>query len=330
MKSASFYRISAIAVFSACALGCSPSVDVTRVVSQDQAAHYAGSKMMPAAIVHADGSRTELTPDTTIVVGLTDSAEGVPRESRGRAIIPKSHGAFVVHVGPNDVIQVDTDDRITGVRSADGHVVAFVPGTAFSPEGSDEVRGHLAGGDSAIELAPADRVEISGTLGPDDRVQGLGHVESSRYTFALVFGGIATALAYAPVAVVGAESSRAGDRVLFLPIFGPWIDLLGRDKCITPPQLATDAAIPTDPCVAETANRVGIVISGIAQAIGGTLFLIGLPEHAEWIEDEPGHSKPSAAQPSSNPAKRKSLGFSWSIVPLTTPTTAGLSAVGRF
>jgi hypothetical protein len=316
VKSTSFYGISAIAAFSACALGCSPTVDVTRVVSQDQAAHYAGSKMMPSAIVHANGSRTELTPDTTIV--------------NGRAVIPKSHGAFVVHVGPNDVIQVDVDDRITGVRSADGRVVAFVPGTAFSPEGSDEVRGHLAGGDSAIDLAPTDRVEVSGTLGPDDRVQGLGHVESSRYTFALVFGGIVTAIAYAPAAVVGAESSRAGDRVMFLPIFGPWIDLLGRDKCITPPQVATDTAIPTDPCVAETANRVGIVISGVAQAIGGTLFLIGLPEHAEWVEDEPGHSKPSDAQASKKAAKRKSPGFSWSIVPLATPNTTGLSAVGRF
>ncbi len=304
MKYAPFFGVSAIAALLS---ACSPSVDVTRVVSQDQAARYAGGKLAPSAIVHADGSRTELTPDTTIV--------------NGRAVIPKSHGLFVVHVGPNDVIQVDVDDRITGVRSADGHVVSFVPGSAFSPEGSDEVRGRLAGGDSAIDLAATDRVEVSGSLVPDDHVEGVGHVESSRYTFALVFGGIVTALAYAPAAVVGAESSRAGDRVLFLPLFGPWIDLVGRDKCITPPQVATDTAVPTDPCIAETANRVGIVVSGVAQAIGGALFIIGLPEHAELIEDEPGRSKV---------AKRKSPGFSWSIAPLSLPHSTGLAAVGAF
>jgi hypothetical protein len=303
VKSASFFGVSAIA---ALVFGCSPSVDVTRVVSQDQAARVSG-KLAPSAIVHADGSRTELTPDTTIV--------------NGRAVIPKSHGLFIVHVGPNDVIQVDVDDRITGVRSADGHVVSFVPGSAFSPEGSDEVRGRLAGGDSAIDLAATDRVEVSGSLVPDDHVEGIGRVESSRYTFALVFGGIVTALAYAPAAVVGAESSRQGDRVLFLPLFGPWIDLAGRSTCITPPQVATDTAVPTDPCVAETANRVGIVVSGVAQAIGGALFVIGLPEHAELIEDEPGRSKA---------AKRKSPGFSWALAPLSLPHSTGLAAVGAF
>ena len=306
MKYASFKAISAIGLFAACSVACSPSVDVTRVVSQDQAARVSG-KLAPSAIVHADGSRVELTPDTTIV--------------NGRAVIPKSHGLFVVRVGPNDVIQVDADDRITGVRSADGHVVAFVPGSAFSPEGSDEVRGHLAGGDSAIDLVPGDRIEVRGSLVPDDDIDGIGRVESSRYTFALVFGGIVTALAYAPAAVVGAESSRHADRVLFLPLFGPWIDLAGRDKCITPPQVATDTSVPTDPCVAETGNRVGIIISGVAQAIGGALFIAGLPEHAELIEDEPGRSKT---------AKRKSPGFSWSIAPLSFPHSTGVAAVGSF
>jgi hypothetical protein len=304
VKYAHFFGVSAIAIFSG---ACSPSVDVTRVVSQEQAARYAGSKMMPSAIVHANGARTELTPDSTI--------------ANGRVSIPKSHGLFVVHVGPNDVIQVDSDDRITAVRSADGHVVSFVPGSAISPEGTDEVRGRLAGGDSAIDLAATDRIEVHGTLEDGDDVEHIGHVESSRYTFALVFGGIVTASSYAPAAVVGAESSRTGDRVLFLPIFGPWIDLLGRDKCITPPQVATDTSVPTDPCVAETANRVGIVISGVAQAIGGALLLIGLPDHAELIEDEPGRSKA---------AKRKSPGFSWLIAPLTLSHGSGISAVGSF
>ncbi len=289
-------------------VGLLSTVDVTRVVSQEQAARFSGGKLMPSAIVHADGSRVPLSSDSTI--------------AGGRVSIPKSHGNFVVHVGANDVIQVDIDDRITGVRRGDGSVVSFVPGSAFSPEGSDEVRGHLAGGDSAIDLAPADRIEVSGTLEDGDRAEGIGHVETSRFTFALVFGGIVTALSYAPAAVVGVESSRKGDRTLLLPIFGPWIDLLGRDKCITPPQIATDTSVPTDPCVAETANRVGIVVTGVGQTLGAVLFFIGLPAHGELIEDDPGHGHPAA--------KQKSPVFSWTIAPIDMPHGAGLGAVGTF
>lgn len=304
MKSASFIAVSAIAFLSA---ACSPTVDVTRVVSQEQATRYAGTKMMPSAIVHANGSRTELSSDTTI--------------ANGRAVVPKSHGLFVVHLGPNDVIQVDADDRITGVRSGDGHVVSFVPGTAVTPEGSDEVRGRLAGGDSAIDLAANDQIEVHGTLAPGDQVEHIGHVESSRNTYALVFGTIVSVGSYVPTAGVALESSRAGDRVLLVPILGPWIDLLGRNKCTTPPQVATDTAVPTDPCVIETSNRVGIVISGVAQAIGGALLLLGLPARAELIEDEPGHSKST---------KRERPSFSLSIAPLTVSHGSGISAVGSF
>ncbi|MEO8875244.1 MAG: hypothetical protein ABI461_06645 [Polyangiaceae bacterium] len=305
MKYAS--KIGLSAIFAACSVACTPSVDITRVVSQDQAERFSGGKLAPSAIVHADGSRTPLSSDTTI--------------AHGRAIIPKSHGIFVVKIGPNDVIQVDIDDRITGVRMADGHVVSFVPGTAFSPENADEVRGRLAGGDTSIDLAPTDRVEVSGMLVPDDSIAGVGHVETSRFTFALVFGGIVTALAYAPTAVVGVSSSRKGDRVLLLPVFGPWIDLLGRDKCITPPQIATDTSVPADPCVAETGNRVGLITSGVAQVLGGILFVAGLPEHAELIEDEPGHSKA---------ANRARPDFSWTIAPLSAPHATGVAAVGTF
>ena len=297
-------------IFASCSIACAPSVDVTRVVSQDQAERFSGGKLAPSAIVRADGSRMPLSSDTTI--------------AHGRAVVPKSHGVFVVKLGPNDVIQVDGDDRITSVRLADGHVVSFVTGTAFSPENTDEVRGRLAGGDTAIDLATSDRVEVSGTLVPDDHVAGVGHVETSRFTFALVFGGIVTALAYAPTAYVGVSSSRKGDRVLLLPVFGPWIDLLGRNTCITPPQIATDTSVPADPCVAETGNRVGLVTSGVAQALGSVLFFIGLPEHAELIEDDPKTATASAR------AKRKSPDFSWTIAPLQVPHSTGVAAVGTF
>ena len=121
--------------------------------------------------------------------------------------------------------------------------------------------------------------------------------------------------------VSGVEASRTGDRTLLLPVLGPWIDIAGRGKCVSPPQVATDTSVPADPCVEETANQVGIVVSGVGQTIGAVLFFIGLPEHAELIEDEPGRS---------HAAKKKSPVFSWSIAPLQHSHSTGLAAVGTF
>ncbi|HEX7665626.1 MAG TPA: hypothetical protein VF407_13965, partial [Polyangiaceae bacterium] len=123
-------------VTAALSVGCSATVDVTRVVSQDRASHLAGGKLAPSAIVHADGSRAPVPSDAVI--------------ANGKATIPNAHGLTVVNVGPNDVIQVDGDDRITGVRMADGSTVRFQPGTAFSPEGSPIVRGKLAEGERTV------------------------------------------------------------------------------------------------------------------------------------------------------------------------------------
>ena len=90
--------------------------------------------------------------------------------ANGKATIPNAHGLTVVNVGPNDVIQVDGDDRITGVRMADGSTVRFQPGTAFSPEGSPIVRGKLAEGERTVDLAPSDKIEMQGTLEDGDEI----------------------------------------------------------------------------------------------------------------------------------------------------------------
>lgn len=294
-----------IALCAALATGCSATVDVQRTVSPADAQRLAGGKLAPSAVVHEGGTRTELPSDATV--------------ADGKVTVPNSHGIYVVKLGPNDVIEVDADDRITGVRMASGEHVAFVPGTAFSPETANEVRGRLAQGDRVVPLAPTDKIEMSGTLGEGDSIRGVGHVETSRFTFALVVGSVVTLLAYAPTLYVGASSTKNTDRVLLLPIFGPWIDLAARGGCTSPPQVATDQAIPTDPCVAETANKVGLVTSGAAQTVGAILFLVGLPEHAELIEDAPPKN-----------GKRSGPGFRMSLAPFSERSATGLSVIGSF
>ena len=294
---------SAISISVACA-ACSPTVDVTETMSQADAQRVSGGKLAPSAIVHGDASRMPLPSDATV--------------ANGKVTIPNAHGITVVTLGPNDVIEVDADDRITSVRLANGQHIVFVPGSAFSPEGANEVRGRLAEGERTIDLLPNDKIEMSGTLGEGDRVPGIGHVETSRFTFALVFGSVITLLAYAPTVYVGASSTKNTDRILLLPVLGPWIDLAARGGCTTPPQVATDQSIPTDPCIAETANKVGLVTSGVAQTIGSILFFVGLPEHAELVSDHPDKTGKGGSP------------FSLSIAPLDVPRGSGLAAVGTF
>ena len=292
-----------ILISTACA-ACSPTVDVTETMSQADAQRASGRKLAPSAVVHADGSRMPLPADATV--------------ADGKVTIPNAHGITVVPLGPNDVIEVDADDRITSVRLANGQRVVFVPGSAFSPSDANEVRGRLAEGERTVNLAPTDKLEMSGTLAEGDRVSGVGHVETSRFTFALVVGSVVTLLAYAPTLYVGASSTKNTDRILLLPVLGPWIDLATRGGCTTPPQVATDQNIPTDPCIAETANKVGLVTSGAAQAIGSILFFVGLPAHAELVSDQPDKTGKSQSP------------FSLSIVPLELSRGTGLAAVGRF
>ncbi|MGH7330155.1 MAG: hypothetical protein ACREJX_17555, partial [Polyangiaceae bacterium] len=133
-------------------------------MSQADAQRVSGGKLAPSAIVHGDGSRMPLTSDAAI--------------ANGKVTIPNAHGITVVTLGPNDVIEVDADDRITSVRLGNGQHIVFQPGSAFSPEGANEVRGRLAEGERTVDLAPSDKIEMSGTLAEGDRVQGVGHVET--------------------------------------------------------------------------------------------------------------------------------------------------------
>ncbi len=59
------------------------------------------------------------------------------------------------------------------------NVTRFVPGTAVSPDGSDEVRGQIDG-DAAIALRQTDAIEMRGRFAPREEIPGGGRVESTR------------------------------------------------------------------------------------------------------------------------------------------------------
>ncbi|MDB4997771.1 MAG: hypothetical protein JWM74_5203, partial [Myxococcaceae bacterium] len=219
----------------------------------------------------------------------------------------------------SDVIELDADDRISAVRLPTNPPtwIRFMPGTAVSPEGTAEVRGKLAQGEVSVPLRPTDKIELGGTFSDGDKVPGGGHVESTRSMPALLAGSIILGLAYLPTAYFGAASSRKGDRILLLPVFGPWIDLLGRDKCMPP---SGSDALPVDPCIEETANRVALVGSGLAQALGGFLFALGLPSHTVFFEDDPKAATRTPPVPQ----------VTWRLAPAITPHSGSAFVVGTF
>lgn len=283
--------------------GCSSTIDVTRYATPANAARLTRDhRLVPRALVR-EKERTPLSADAVL--------------ETEKVTIPVSHDVFVYHLKAGDVIELDTDDRIAAVRTPTTPPtwVRFMPGTAVSPEGTDEVRGKLAQGESTIPLRPTDKIEMSGTFADGERVPGGGRVETSRSTIALVSGSILLGLAYLPTAYFGAVSSRKGDRILLLPVLGPWIDLVGRDKCVPP---AGSEELPVDPCIEETANRVALVGSGIAQVLGSILFAVGLPSHAVFIEDE------------AKSAKRSAPVVTWRVAPVVTPHSGSAVVVGTF
>jgi len=278
------------------ALGCAGPVEVTRIVSADDAARVQTPTFAPVAVVREDGGRVELPEGTRI--------------EHGRAVVPRVE-TFVRKLGNDDVIETDDAGRIVAVRSPGDVIVRFVPGTASSEPGSDEVRGTLASADAehGISIGNHDLVEMRGRLSPGDAIPSGGRVESSRATGVLIGGTIVFTLAYAPAAYVASQSPA--DKALFIPFAGPWIDLATRPAC-TPPAVPAGVSLPIDPCIGETIARAALVVSGALQGLGGVLALFGLPTHSEVVGGDKRASRTS--------------GVRVSLV----PTGMGAAAVGTF
>jgi hypothetical protein len=90
----------------------------------------------------------------------------------------------------------------------------------------------------------------------------------------MMWSGLVTlGISYGAGLVVAGASPHSGDAALYVPVFGPWIDLAGREPCGA-------GAIP---CGDEGANRAGLVIDGLFQALGAGLII-----SAFLLPEEPG------------------------------------------
>jgi hypothetical protein len=247
------------------ATACAGSMEVTRTYTPDAAARMQREKMVAVAVVR--GADRVALPEGARVEGH-------------RVVLPHTH---VHKLAAGDVIEQDELGRIVAVRSAGAPpiVTRFVAGTARSPASSDAVRGELADGGAAIELRSEDGVEMRGSLPPDGDVSGVGHVETTRSTGALVGGLVLLTLSYAPSAYVGAQATKDYDRALEIPVAGPWMDLAQRPACVAPA-----VSSPIDPCIWETGARVALVASGSVQGLATLLTLVGLPTHSQLVEGD--------------------------------------------
>jgi hypothetical protein len=185
---------------------------------------------------------------------------------------------------PGDVIEADDDGRILAVRSQNNVETRFVPGTATSPPGSDEVRGKLVEQRTASALGEGDRIGVCGVFSPGESLPGGGHVESSGNAAFAVLGLVTAAVGYAPSLYVGATSSLKADRVLLLPVLGPWIDLATRPSCTTDQKIKDASGLDT--CSPESIAKAGLIAAGGFEALGTVLFLVGLPSRAVFVEDK--------------------------------------------
>jgi len=64
-------------------------------------------------------------------------------------------------------------------------------------------------------------------------------------------GVVTLGISYGASVIVGAQSDHEGDKSLFVPVAGPWMDLTTRGGC------------NVEPCGHETANKVLLVVDGM-------------------------------------------------------------------
>ncbi len=116
-------------------------------------------------------------------------------------------------------------------------------------------------------------------------------------------------LSYVPAVIVAAESNREGDKRLYIPVAGPWLDLASRSNC--PSNVG---------CSNETSNKVFIVIDGVFQALGA-FNIVGAFVFPETRTVTVGSSERSATSVSS---------LSVHLRPIKIGANYGVAAVGTF
>ncbi len=73
--------------------------------------------------------------------------------------------------------------------------------------------------------------------------------------------------AYFPSMIVAVVNDNSYDRRLYIPVFGPWLDLADRPGC---------GGAGQSTCGAETGYKAFLVLSGAVQGGGAALIVLGL------------------------------------------------------
>lgn len=116
-------------------------------------------------------------------------------------------------------------------------------------------------------------------------------------------GIVALGVPYAASVLVGFTSDHEGDKNLYLPVAGPWLDLGQRGGC---------GEGYATPCDRETAYKALLVVDGVVQAIGA-LEILGAFVYPET------HTSSASTRPT------------WSVRPAQLAAGGyGLSAFGSF
>lgn len=269
-----------------------------------------GTLEVVRSMTPADARESGLEP--VAIVRATDKVP-IPRGARiedSRVVLPHT-----TPVDGGDVIEEDEIGRIVAVRRASGERVTFEPGTASMSPSASAVTGERTGRKTGtIALMPHDRIEVRGHFAADDAVPGGGRVEARRPMGLVVGGATVLALGYAPAAYVGAVSPRSTDRVLMIPIAGPFLALSTRSHCAPPPGAEM---LPVDACIEEKVTRAALVAGGAVQSLGAVLLALGLPTRMHVIPTSEGRD-----------SKRSKKKASASVLFL--PTPGGAAAFGTF
>jgi hypothetical protein len=120
-----------------------------------------------------------------------------------------------------------------------------------------------------------------------------------------VTGAALLGLPYAASVWMAAESSREGDRLLYVPLVGPWASLANRATCTAPGcrgNISTDA--------------LPLVADGVAQAAGFALLMVAL-------------TTPTQSESAPSPLTRRSS-LQLHVVPASYVGGGGLAAFGTF
>lgn len=168
------------------------------------------------------------------------------------------------------------------------------------------MRGHLSGRAAVVAVGAALGCVVSTAAFAEEAVVPVGETTQS-YTGpnrALVGTGLVTfGLSYIPAVIVASQSDQQADHHLYVPVVGPWLDLVNRPAC----------GPESVQCDTETTNKVLIGVDGVFQGIGALTTIVGFlaPEHETEVVTT---SKPSVHV---SPARMGAGGY-------------GLTAFGNF